>query len=361
MKSEFGIHSDSPKRLTGLDGLRFVAIMILVWGHCAQRDFVSLGNGSTIMSLPLPDGCLTILFVLSGFLAGYFPEKTKDVKAYYLKRAIRLFPVYYFYVIVVCLTFLLMGEKSEVCNNRLWYYIFSMGIIPFSTSNGILPFVHLWFVSSVVLFYILFPWAVKASNGKLRQWSFACLVFFFVSKLVVYFCFGKDSMVYRLIASSQFDCIFCGVYAASLLKEHNQFVKSVGNSRTIIAFAWILFLVSGLYSSSIPAPIRNEFFMVVATTLILGLVSDRPLVNFEGEFWHFMGRISYDIFVIHIIVLLVISRLYQNLGVVEVSVLNSVVIYVLATGITVILAWLCNKYIEEPLGKIIRKVPSNNI
>lgn len=84
MKSEFGIHSDSPKRLTGLDGLRFVAIMILVWGHCAQRDFVSLGNGSTIMSLPLPDGCLTILFVLSGFLAGYFPEKTKDVKAYYV-------------------------------------------------------------------------------------------------------------------------------------------------------------------------------------------------------------------------------------------------------------------------------------
>ena len=74
-----------------------------------------------------------------------------------------------------------------------------------------MPFVHLWFVSSVVLFYVLFPWIVKASNGKLRQWSFACFVFFFACKLFVYFCLGKDTMAYRLIASSQFDCIFCGV------------------------------------------------------------------------------------------------------------------------------------------------------
>lgn len=352
MKSESDVLVNSSKRLTGLDGLRFVAIMILVLGHCAQKDFVSIGNGSAIMSLPLPDGCLTILFVLSGFLAGYFSEKIKDVKNYYLKRAVRLFPVYYFYLIVVSLAFLLLGNKSEVCNNRLWYYVFSMGIIPFSKSNGVLPFVHLWFVSSVVLFYVLFPWIVKASNGKLRQWSFACLAFFFACKLVVYFCFGKDTMAYRLIASSQFDCIFCGVYVASLLKEHNQLVKAVGDSRVAIAFAWLLFLVSGIYSSLIPAPIRNEFFMVVAAVLILGLVSNRSMINLEGKFWSFMGKISYDIFVIHIVVLLSISRIYQNFGVTEASLLVSIVTYVLATGITITLAWLCNEYIEKPFSKI---------
>lgn len=187
MKSESEIQTSSPKHLTGLDGLRFIAIMILVLGHCAQKDFVSIGGEDTIMSMPLPDGCLTILFVLSGFLAGYFSEKSNDVKTYYKKRAVRLFPVYYLYFVVVSLVFLLFENKSEVFNNNLWY---------------------------------------------------------------------------------------------------------------------------------------------------------------------FMGKISYDVFVIHIMVLLAISRTYQCIGITDVSLTISIVTYILATVITIILAWLCNKYVEEPFSKI---------
>lgn len=352
MKSESKNQSFPKKHLTGLDGLRFIAIMILVWGHCAQKDFVSIGRGDTIMSMPLPDGCLTILFVLSGFLAGYFSEKSKDVKTYYKKRAVRLFPVYYLYLVVVSLVFLFFENKSEVFNNNLWHYVFCMGIIPFSKSCGILPFVHLWFVSSVVLFYALYPWIVKASKGKLSRWSLGCFVIFFVAKLAIYFCFGKNTIAYRLIASSQFDCIFCGVYVGSLMKVQHEMTKTVGNSKIIVAFAWLLFLFSGLYSDRIPAPIRNEFFMVVAAVLIVGLTSEKPLLRLENKFWHFMGKISYDVFVIHIMVLLAISRTYQCIGITDVSLTISIVTYILATVITIILAWLCNKYVEEPFSKV---------
>lgn len=361
MNSESNIQNASPKRLTGLDGLRFMAIMILVYGHCSQNDFISIGDGDTIWSFPLPDGCLTILFVLSGFLAGYFAEKSKDVKTYYLKRATRIFPVYYFYLIIVSLAFLLIGNREEVFNDRLWCYVFSMGIIPFCKSNGILPFVHLWFVSSVALFYAIFPWIVKISKEEFSRWSLGCFLAMFVGKMALYFCFGKDTMAYRLVASSQFDCIFCGVYVATLVKNRSEMVKIIGNNRIITIIAWLLFVFGGLYSSMIPAPIRNEFFMVVAVAIILGLTCEKPLIKLEGDFWRFMGKISYDIFVMHIIILLAISWIYQCIGITNVTLPVTIITYLVATGITVFLAWLCNKYIEEPFSKINRNVNSNRI
>ena len=142
--------------LNGLDGLRSIAIFILVLGHCAQIDFVSVG-GVALKSMPFPAGCLTILFVLSGFLAGFFMEKNNsDILYYYKKRAGRILPVYYLYIAGVLLIYWFAGKASKVFVPNLWYYIIPAGIIPFCSSNGILPLVHLWFVAVMVLFYLVF-------------------------------------------------------------------------------------------------------------------------------------------------------------------------------------------------------------
>lgn len=150
-------------RIPGLDGLRAIAIVLIVLGHLWQQDFW-YGN-CPIPQLPIPGGALSIFFVLCGFCAGYYSSKTADTKTYYKKKAKRLFPAYYTYIAIVILTFLLLGRAEEVLNLRLLYYIVPAGIIPFCHSEGILPLVHLWFLSPIVIAYLLFPALLKAFMG----------------------------------------------------------------------------------------------------------------------------------------------------------------------------------------------------
>ena len=154
-------------RLPGLDGLRAIAILLIVLGHCSQADFWY--GDCPLPRLPLPGGALSIFFVLSGFLAGYYSETITDAKSYYLKKAKRLFPVYYIYIILVVLVYLLIGRSTEVLNWKLLYYIVPAGIIPFCQAQGILPLVHLWFLTPIVIAYLLFPVLLKAFRGGVTK------------------------------------------------------------------------------------------------------------------------------------------------------------------------------------------------
>lgn len=155
-------------RLYGLDGLRAIAILVLVLGHCSQADFWY--GTSSILTFPLPNGCLTILFVLSGFLAGLFAEKNvADIKTYYSKRARRILPIYYLYIVLVIIIYILLGRSQEVLNAKLFYYIIPAGIIPFCKSESILPLVHLWFLTPIIIFYLVHPWIEKWSQGGGRK------------------------------------------------------------------------------------------------------------------------------------------------------------------------------------------------
>lgn len=155
-------------RIPGLDGLRAIAILLIVLGHLWQQDF---WYGTCPLSpLSIPGEALSIFFVLCGFLAGYYSDVTLDAKSYYIKRARKLFPTYYAYVFLVLIVYFLLGKLHEVLNLQLLFYLIPAGIVPFSQSQGILPLVHLWFLTPIVIAYIAFPFVLNCKwGGKKRQ------------------------------------------------------------------------------------------------------------------------------------------------------------------------------------------------
>src|SRR5689334_16080977 len=92
-------------RIPELDGLRGWAILLVLWGHF---PFVQGVEDIRHIAMSLGTGHLgvTVFFVLSGFLITriLIAEKKADrfsMKRFYLKRTLRIFPIYYLTLLIV--------------------------------------------------------------------------------------------------------------------------------------------------------------------------------------------------------------------------------------------------------------------
>ncbi len=92
----------------GLNGLRALAALSVLWGHTFQDTFgiwkTSAGNILPSHNFFSIDG-VTLFFVISGFLITYLLLKELDktntinIPKFYMRRILRIWPIYYGYII----------------------------------------------------------------------------------------------------------------------------------------------------------------------------------------------------------------------------------------------------------------------
>jgi len=151
------------KYLPSLDGLRALSILIVLIGHINDsRHFPIItpifGNGSLGVQ---------VFFVISGFLITTLLIKEKitkgdiNLKKFYIRRAFRILPVAYLYILVVILLNPLfsLGITNK---NFLCAIIFIQNFV----ADVKWPIGHYWSISVEEQFYLLFPFILKA-NYKL--------------------------------------------------------------------------------------------------------------------------------------------------------------------------------------------------
>ena len=340
--------------LKGLDFIRTAAILILVWGHCAQADFFPAFQ---LYTLPLPACCLTILFVLSGFLAGCKSDSiAKEPGKYYIKRAKRILPAYYIYLALVIISYTAIGKQDEVFTPTLWYYAVPAGIIPFCSSTGILPLVHLWFITAIVVFYIIAPHIFRISK---KHTVAVCLSAAYILLIAKYLAYpiggGTKPVLYRLLSASQLHNILFGAAIGILYKQGNNFVLKLGRNKMLTALSWLLIITSGIYAEHIPAPLRTEFFAIFTAIIILNSVSTKTGEHLENKLWKYLGKLSYNIYIVHILIILLLSYLVTNCGLIsttstigtQTGIAISSGVYLIVTITSILLSNLMERLIKK--------------
>ena len=161
-----------------LDGIRAVAILIVVWFHFWQQSWLMPIAGDFNIDWIPRNGALLVdmLILLSGFClflpyarSMVYGTEAPGAKEFYLKRVARIFPSYYFSVFLVLFLFALpLGEYAtkDFMWKDLLSHIFFVNNLSYDTLvatklNGVL-----WTVAVEVQFYLIFPLLAKWFQKK---------------------------------------------------------------------------------------------------------------------------------------------------------------------------------------------------
>ena len=349
--------STSAIYLPGLNGLRALAALSVLWAHTFQDTFGRWGI--KVLHLPFFADGVTLFFVISGFLITFLllnewdKTHTIDIPKFYMRRILRIWPIYYGYLLVSLLVLWIVGQKADMLNQQLWYYLFFAANIPFLSAVRIWPIVHYWSIGVEEQFYLFWPWLVRI--GKKNLLPLALIVFFVCLgfKWGGYVFLGKESFLYNFFSVTRFHCMMVGAIGAILYYQRNTLYMKLLTNKMVTIIAWLLFLFSGLYADLIPSPMRAEFVALISIILIMSQVQGKPfLINVEYKWFDFIGKISYGIYVIHPLLIYLLSILYRQLHVDLPLTLQYILIYANVTFLTILIAWLSYTYFEKPFLKL---------
>lgn len=334
-----------------LDGLRFLAALLVICAHYVTviGDQLNLSKWSRIL-LTL-DGAgaevgVNFFFVLSGFLITYLiltdagETDFTFVKKFYIRRALRIWPLYYLSVAIGFFVYpWLVASPQYVEAASGWMYAFFLANLDqiyfwnSPTQPNILLGVH-WSVAVEEQFYLLWPWLFVLFR---KGFIWICLCIWIVALAFQ----AYTGMPSHTISSFQ-DLALGGVLAYTCVTHREKIFKFFQKIRKpvllgVYAAGFILLIAKfqlsihfGFYET-IYRPVNAMIFCWVILDQGFNSRSVLPISKIPGI--TYLGRISYGLYLLHPLALL-ISKTFL------VGVLNSGLIFPIMLLLSVGLASL---------------------
>lgn len=346
----------TPVYFPGLNGLRAIAALTVLFGHVFQRDFADWGEVPG--HVPMYGQGVTLFFVISGFLITYLllVEKettaTVSVPKFYLRRILRIWPLYYAFIAACVIVMAVLGMKDEIVNGTLWYYIFLGANIPFAVAAGLPLIVHLWSIGVEEQFYLFWPWIVKHSKSILKSAVIICMIWIiaryasYAYSICEFGIGGGKMLIYRLLSVTRFQCMMIGSIGAVLYYRRNPYIMFF-TKKYVQILLWALLIGFAFYEKFLPSVVVAEFVAVMSLGLIVGQVSSKGFINLENAFFDFVGKISYGIYVIHPLLLFLLSRLWRSMHITCPVWIQCVLIYIISIATTIFVAHLSYRFFES--------------
>ncbi|MBD1383977.1 acyltransferase [Mucilaginibacter rigui] len=292
-----------PNHLPGLDGLRGVAIIIVLFSHFFK--------GSPYAKSFPGDTGVEIFFVISGFLITslLLKEKIKtgriSLKHFYIRRILRILPLAYLFLIVLAILNACLSLKIPF-NAFLSASLFYQNIPKLNTYNWFVA--HFWSLSVEEQFYFTFPFLLVYDLNKYIKTIILIIVLVPIIALLGYTktgIFYSNSIVHAAAFAiinllSKTVCILVGsLLSIMMFKGFFQF-KSNSNNRYFSLLLLIVAILIHTETSTINIPHCGLllFPLIIGIVIILNLdkasILTRLLAN---PLITYIGLISYSLYI----------------------------------------------------------------
>ena len=148
------------RRIPSLDGLRAVAILMVIVGHSVHgMSEAGFSAATALYAFHISTMGVSVFFVLTGFLITslLIAEKAQTGRIrlgnFYVRRFFRIVPVYYTYLTLI-MVLASLGRATVPRSGILPAYLFLWNYSPHADGWW---FAHTWTLSMEEQFYILWP------------------------------------------------------------------------------------------------------------------------------------------------------------------------------------------------------------
>jgi peptidoglycan/LPS O-acetylase OafA/YrhL len=298
-----------------LDGLRFFAFLMvfffhaLQWSRWGNLPFIRFGY------LGVP-----IFFVLSGFLIGGILLDLKDktepgfglgakLKTFYIRRALRIFPVYYLFIGILAVLLALSGRTDSVAKESFfWHLSYLTNFRSFAVGMDSIREGHFWSLAVEEHFYMLAPLVVLLVTPRtLVRLLASVIVGVALARMAIYR--SGSSRDFWVLSPMQFDLLGLGI-ATAIIERKGRFLGVGPRGLRLIGILGALFFVAFIAQFYRPLHGYGVYFATFGP-LSLGLATAALVLTlWQRPTWlpsrllslrpfAYLGQISYGLYLFH--------------------------------------------------------------
>jgi peptidoglycan/LPS O-acetylase OafA/YrhL len=296
-----------------LDNLRGIAVLLVIISHWFDKEH--------FINLYLDNGAIgvTIFFVLSGFLITGILLRSKlrieqgnetiakSISVFYIKMALRIFPVYYFLIVLLLIAddkYLLQGLGWHLTyTSNFYFYLYE------AFAGGVTVF---WSLSVEEQFYLFWPAIIYYTPSKKKPFVFC--VGILTAVIFRYFIITDTSFLGRLLMPGSFDsfCIGAFIAYAHFFPESTGYKLLTKYRNEVLALSLVFFAGSFLVSihNNPFHSFKNAlYFLLISISfgiwisiIVQGVRGGVLGYVLDNEILRYVGKISYGMYLFHMFI-----------------------------------------------------------
>ncbi len=306
--------------------LRGIAALLVCFFHMkgilntdsSQLGHFLFGNGS--IGVPL-------FFMISGFIMVVTNKDSRsglaDVKQFYLKRAIRILPLYYLLTFVMIIGiggygFYFVDHIERLLSGLLFFPTYLNQVGP---SYGMPPLEVGWSLNFEVFFYLILGLAIFFGRYRWMVLVGTMLTLVYIVPLItngdvmplLSGCYGYSYSYFSLITNPVILFFVVGILVGLFYKS-NYSIESLLIAKVVVVLAIVIFTLGyfGVYAVGA----GYYFNMAICGLLLFALLLRNKVKSYSlPKPFVFLGDISYSLYLVHPLVLVFLPRLISFLNV----------------------------------------------
>jgi peptidoglycan/LPS O-acetylase OafA/YrhL len=341
-----------------LDLLRLAAFLLVFFHHAlpqSSRPYLQGGfalfPAELLAAMARTGGAgVDLFFALSAYLITELLLREQratgsvDVRAFYVRRILRIWPLYYFALLVLSP---LAGERMPDGHFAAFVLMAGNWACAFwNYPNS--AFALLWSVSIEEQFYLSWPWVVRRFGRRLDVWAAAMLVTATLARMLLVIAGTDTEAAVWCNTLARLDPIAAGVLLASQLEGRLPDLGAASRVRWIAGGTLLLFAGCGPAGALAgPASLICYPLLAAGSAMMLygSLGAELGLGNRAWAAGIYLGKISFGLYVFHQMALNLVRLALQG----RFGVLIPIAV---ALPITVILATLSYRLLESPFLRV---------
>jgi peptidoglycan/LPS O-acetylase OafA/YrhL len=307
--------------LDGFRGLAIIPVLIYHFSNLYPPDRHSIDL--TIYSIFKAGWVgVDLFFVLSGFLITGILVDTRNAtnhfSAFYGRRVLRIFPLYYMALVVLFLVLPAVSSRladvyARTIQDQAWFWLYASNWY-FAKEGGIgnTPGGYFWSLAVEEQFYLVWPFMIYHLSGRRLMYFTLCVFFLSPTIRLILLSNGYSAAAVYCMTVTHMEGLAIGSFIAVMLRSGVFEFDGVSVAALRLACGVIIALLVGFsvkfgnfyFWEDWVAGVPLTALSVLFASLLLLLVNARPdslmFRFFDGRVLRSFGNLSYALYVIHV-------------------------------------------------------------